>query len=119
MSAVLRKAYTDPFPTEASRIGTWVFPREIRRSADWLEETESTFLQLRDKPTALVWAMKDPAFGQPHYLARWQTIFPQAQVDTLDDASHYLQEDRPDRIVEAIRTMCGSGTIRQSIHIAS
>ena len=57
----------------------------------------------KEKVTAaLVWAMKDPAFGKPRYLDRWRTIFPQAQVETLDNASHYLQEDRPDRIVEAI-----------------
>jgi haloalkane dehalogenase len=51
--------------------------------------------------------MKDPAFGRPAYLARWQAIFPHAQVETLDDASHYLQEDRPDRISEAIRKVLG------------
>jgi haloalkane dehalogenase len=28
----LRKAYTDPFPTPKSRIPTWVFPRQIRKS---------------------------------------------------------------------------------------
>lgn len=105
VTAVLRKAYTDPFPTEASRIGTWVFPREIRQSADWLAETEANLHRLRAKPTTLVWAMKDPAFGNPAYLARWQKAFPQAQVEKLDDASHYLQEDRPDRIVEGIRAV--------------
>lgn len=99
----LRKAYTDPFPTEASRIGTWIFPGEIRRSADWLGDIESRLPVLRDKPVAMVWAMKDPAFGKPRYLDRWRTIFPQAQVETLDDASHYLQEDRPDRIIEAVQ----------------
>lgn len=108
VAATLRKAYTDPFPTEASRIGTWVFPREIRRSADWLEEIESRLPRLRDKPATLVWAMKDPAFGKPWYLTRWQTIFPQAQTDILDDASHYLQEDRPDRIIAAIKTAGGT-----------
>lgn len=105
VTAVLRKAYTGPFPTEASRIGTWVFPREIRRSADWLAATNAHLHRLRDKPAALVWAMKDPAFGHPSCLARWQTLFPHARVDTLEDASHYLQEDRPDRIVDAIRSV--------------
>ncbi len=116
VTKVLRKAYTDPFPTEASRIGTWIFPREIRQSADWLAETGANLHRLRDKPAALIWAMKDPAFGQPHYLARWQTLFPQARVETLDDASHYLQEDRPDRIVEAIRTVRRERTAQEPRH---
>ncbi|WP_455242083.1 alpha/beta fold hydrolase [Petrachloros mirabilis] len=103
VTAALRKAYTDPFPTIASRIGTWVFPREIRRSSDWLDETWGNLLRLRNKPAALVWALKDPAFGNPAYLARWQSALPQALVERVDDASHYLQEDRPDRIIGAIR----------------
>lgn len=103
ITPTLRNAYADPFPTEASRIGTWVLPGEIRRSADWLAEIESRLAVLRDKPVAMVWAMKDPAFGKPRYLDRWRRYFPSAEVERLDDASHYLQEDRPDRIVAAIR----------------
>lgn len=103
VTPTLRKAYTDPFPAEASRIGTWVFPGEIRRSADWLAETESKLFVLRDKPVAMVWPMKDPAFGKQHYLDRWLHYFPHAEVEKLDDASHYVQEDRPDRIVAGIR----------------
>lgn len=99
----LLDAYAAPFPTEASRIGTWVFPGEIRRSADWLAAIEAKLSVLRDKPVAMVWAMKDPAFGKQHYLDRWLRYFPQANVEKLDDASHYLQEDRPDRIIGAIR----------------
>ncbi|WP_455379427.1 alpha/beta fold hydrolase [Petrachloros mirabilis] len=111
VTPALQKAYIDPFPTIASRIGTWVFPGEIRRSSHWLEETWGNLHRLRKTPTALVWALKDPAFGNLTYLARWQSAFPQAHVETVDDASHYLQEDRPDRITEAIRYVLQRQTI--------
>lgn len=103
----LLRAYTDPFPSEASRIGTWVFPREIRRSADWLAGIESRLRLLKEKPIIMVWPRKDPAFGKQAYTDRWRRHFPQAELDEVEDASHYIQEDRPDRVVAAIRTVIG------------
>jgi haloalkane dehalogenase len=96
-------AYRAPFPTPQSRMGTYVFPRAIRQSTTWLESIEHRLKRLRHKPVELVWAMKDRAFGKDEVVARWLQHFPDAAVDRLDDASHYLQEDRPDRIAAAIK----------------
>ena len=65
------KAYTDPFPTPESRIGTDVFPRAIRNSTTWLESIEHRLARLRGKPVELVWALKDRAFGNEATIARW------------------------------------------------
>jgi haloalkane dehalogenase len=97
------KAYTDPFPTPESRIGTWVFPRAIRTNNDWLAETERGLSALRGKPVEMVWAMKDPAFGREATIGRWQSYFPDAPVERIADANHYIQEDAPDRVAAAIR----------------
>ena len=101
------KAYADPFPTPESRMGTWVFPRAIRKSGDWLEGIESRLYLLRRVPVEMVWAMKDPAFGSEKYIKCWQEHFPGAPIERLDDASHYLQEDRPDAVAGAIRRVLG------------
>jgi haloalkane dehalogenase len=101
------KAYTDPFPTPESRIGTWVFPREIRMNDGWLGQTENGLAKLRDKPVEFVWAMKDPAFGQEKFIARWQSYFPGAPVDRVADASHFIQEDAPDRVAAAVKRVLG------------
>jgi haloalkane dehalogenase len=97
------KAYTDPFPTPESRIGTYVFPRAIRNSTTWLESIEHRLARLRGKPVELVWAMKDRAFGNEATIARWLRHFPGAPVERLEDAAHYIQEDRPEAIAAAIR----------------
>lgn len=99
------KAYTAPFPTPASRTGTWAFPRAIRTSAAWLAETESRLGRLRGLPVEMVWAMRDPAFGHERYIRRWHRYFPGAPVERVEDASHYLQEDRPDRVVAGVRRL--------------
>ncbi len=97
------KAYTDPFPTPESRIGTWVFPKAIRTNNEWLAETERGLAKLRGKPIEMVWAMKDPAFGKPPIIAKWQSIFPAVPFDAVPHASHFIQEDAPDRVAAAVR----------------
>ncbi len=99
------RAYIDPFPTPPSRMGTYVFPREIVGSADWLASIESKLHLLVDKPVELVWAMKDPAFGNKETIARWHSYFPDAPVDRILDAGHYLQEESPDRVAAGVRRL--------------
>ncbi|MDQ0885522.1 haloalkane dehalogenase [Paenibacillus sp. V4I9] len=48
---ILRKAYTDPFPTPKSRKPTWVFPRQIRKARPWLAEIEAKLPVLSNLPT--------------------------------------------------------------------
>lgn len=97
------KAYTEAFPTPASRMGTYVFPRELTGSAEWLASIESRLHLLQGKPVELVWAMKDAGFGNEAFISRWQRAFPEAAVDRIPDAGHYLQEDSPDRVAAGVR----------------
>lgn len=97
------RAYTDPFPTPESRIGTWVFPRQIRMNQEWLADTERGLAKLRGKPVEFVWAMKDLAFAKRPIVEKWQRLFPEVPFDRVADASHYIQEDAPDRVAGAIR----------------
>jgi len=96
-------AYTAPFPTPASRRGTYVFPRAIRQVDGWMLETRAKLAQVSDRPVELVWGMKDALFGREELIASWQRRFPSARVTRLEKASHYLQEDQPQAIAEAIQ----------------
>lgn len=107
LSARVRAAYAAPFPTSRSRLGTWVFPREIRRSDEWLRYLEDGLGELAGIPVEIVWARRDPAFGIGRYLDRWRRHFPEARVSELPDAGHYLQEDRPDAVARAVRRVAG------------
>lgn len=97
------EAYRKPFPDPESRVGTWVFPRAIRTFAGWVEAAGRDAETLGELPVELVWGTRDPALGREEVLERWRERFPDAGVERLDDASHYLQEDRPDAVVAAIR----------------
>ncbi|XEC93514.1 alpha/beta fold hydrolase [Paenibacillus tarimensis] len=101
----LRKAYTDPFPTPKSRIPTWVFPRQIRKARSWLADIESKLPNLSDLPAQILWGTKDSAGFPLEQMAKWQRYLPKNETEILDEASHYVQEDRPDRVTASIRRL--------------
>lgn len=96
-------AYEAPFPTRESRIGTYIFPRAINGSDDWMTSLESRLPLLAGKPVELVMGKKDPLLASEDFIAHWQRHFPDAPVDRIPEAGHYLQEDAPDRVAAAIR----------------
>ncbi|MEX1295610.1 MAG: alpha/beta fold hydrolase, partial [Candidatus Limnocylindrales bacterium] len=95
--------YTEVVPTRASRQGIAEFPRQIRGAGPWLAELEQRVnATLTDRPTLLVQGRKDPAFGSDRTLERWRSTFPDHRVLVLPEAGHYIQEDDPEAIVDAI-----------------
>ncbi len=47
--------------------------------------------------------MKGVAFGREPIIERWLSSFPGAAVDRLPEATHYLQEDEPERVAAAVK----------------
>jgi haloalkane dehalogenase len=103
ITSELRKAYVDPFPTPKSRTPTWVFPRQIRKARPWLAGLESKLASLADVPTQLLWGAKDDPGFPVKTMERWQRYLGKCEVEALADASHFVQEDRPDKVAAAIR----------------
>jgi cis-3-alkyl-4-acyloxetan-2-one decarboxylase len=102
---VMMDAYRAPFPDYWSRVGMLAFQRDIPlterdRSAQLMGTIHERVLGL-DLPVTLIWGMRDPVF-QPVFLDQWREIFPQARVIELNDAAHFVPEDRPDALVEAL-----------------
>ena len=62
---------------------------------------------LADKPIVLMFGRKDPALASDSVIEHWKKQFPQATYINLPKAGHYIQEDAPDEIVEAIRAAFG------------
>ena len=96
-------AYRGPFPTPESRRPIHVLPREILGSRGFLGDIERGLAALRDRPALLVWPTKDVAF-RDRERRTWEAMFPQHRTVVLDGAGHYIQEDAPGEIVDAIRS---------------
>jgi cis-3-alkyl-4-acyloxetan-2-one decarboxylase len=102
---VMMEAYRAPFPDYWSRAGTLAFQREIPlterdRSARLMGSIHERLPEL-DVPVLLVWGLRDRVF-QPVFLEQWRELFPAASTVELDDAGHFLVEDRPGAVTEAI-----------------
>jgi pimeloyl-ACP methyl ester carboxylesterase len=102
---VMMEAYRAPFPDYWSRAGTLAFQRDIPlterdRSAPVISSIYERLPRL-DVPVLLLWGMRDPVF-QPVFLDQWRELFPRAEVAALEDASHFVVEDRPDAVTGAI-----------------
>ncbi len=102
---VMMEAYRSPFPDYWSRVGALAFQRDIplteRDRSAALMGTIHERLQQLDVPLTLVWGMRDRVF-QPVFLDQWRELFPEAKVVELADAAHFVPEDRPDAVVEAL-----------------
>jgi haloalkane dehalogenase len=104
MDPAVFKTYQDAQPAPEARRGVAEFPRQIRRARPMLERLAGNAPKaLGGKPLELVWAMKDPAFGNPAVIARWQRDFPAARVARVENANHYIQEDAPGAVADAVR----------------
>lgn len=95
--------YRRPLATPTAREPTWVLPREIRRSGAFLAEVEAGLQRLRDVPALIVWGDRDIAF-RPVERCRFEQLFPRHTLVDLPGAGHYIQEDAPDQIAEAVHT---------------
>ncbi|MFN0120882.1 MAG: alpha/beta fold hydrolase [Blastocatellia bacterium] len=106
LNEAMMSAYRAPFPDFNSRIGTLAFPRDIavgeeHPSTLTIGEIEDNLNKLR-VPALIVWGVRDMAFPPQMIKGRWLKYFPDAEVHRLENASHFLQEDEPERIVELI-----------------
>jgi haloalkane dehalogenase len=102
---VMMDAYRAPFPDYWSRVGTLAFQRDIPlterdRSAALMGAIHER-LEGLDLPLTLLWGMRDPVF-RPVFIDQWKELFPAARVVELADASHFVPEDRPDAVIDAL-----------------
>lgn len=94
------------------RLATLRFVQDIPiKSSDpaWtvLAETERNLAGLAGKPVAIGWGAKDFVFND-RVLEKWREIFPDAAIDYIEDAGHYVLEDAHDRLVPKIREFFSS-----------
>ncbi len=109
----VKTAYLTPHGSWSTRTPILVFPREIPSGpegpvSDLLAETEAGLeAHFRSKPVKIMWAMKDIAFTPDIVDDLWLKTFPDAEVERIPDAGHYLQEDAHERIVPALIEFLG------------
>lgn len=99
-------AYMAPFPTPESRRALLCWSRDIpvdECDPSWgdMAEIEKNLGMFENVPVLIVWGMLDPVLP-PVLLELWKSVYPRAHVREIPDASHFLQEDSPAAVLNAI-----------------
>ncbi|MEQ9399691.1 MAG: alpha/beta fold hydrolase [Longimicrobiales bacterium] len=93
--------YREALPSPKSRIGVAEFPRQLMESSLWLGDlADEVRDRLANVPLLLTWGIHDIAFPRT-YMERFRDDFKLVTTHRLD-AKHYIQEDAPAEIAEAV-----------------
>jgi haloalkane dehalogenase len=108
------KAYRWPLRRPSDRVGPLALARMVPNSPGHpsvasLREGQ-TWMSSFEGPTALVWGSKDPILGRA--LRRHERELPRAEV-TVTEAGHFLQEEVPEAIVDAIKSTHARAQVRR------
>jgi haloalkane dehalogenase len=104
----IHRHYRKPQENPKDRTGSWVFPREILGSTEWLKGLWERREKIADKKALIIWAMKDIAFKEPA-LRKWQRLMKNAKTLKLDNSGHYLQEEMRDELCGPIEKFMEGG----------
>ncbi len=95
-------------PSPGARKGVAEMPKQILAARPLLERlARGVPATLGSKPALFVWGMKDFAFKPARILPRMRATFPDNVTVELPHAKHYIQEDAPGEIAQAITNRFG------------
>jgi haloalkane dehalogenase len=106
LTADEKRGYLFPYDSWANRVAVSAFVQDIpmhasHRSWATLKAVEQDLALFRDRPAVIAWGGRDFCFNDT-FLARWREILPQARVDRIADAGHYVLEDAREEVVPTI-----------------
>lgn len=100
--------YRGAQPSPDARIGVAKLPKQILSARPLLERlARDVPATLGTKPALLVWGMKDFGFRPKAMIPRIRATFPDHVLVELPAANHFIQEDAPDVIADAIAERFG------------
>jgi haloalkane dehalogenase len=100
--------YLAPYDSWANRQAVYGFVRDIptgpgHRTWQSLAEIERGLPSFADRPSCLIWGMRDWCF-RPDCLERFIQAWPSAEVHRLDDVGHWVVEDAPEDALAIVET---------------
>ena len=98
---------TAPYNCWKNRIATLKFVQDIPvkkndPSYDIVENVDKNLYKLKDIPMLICWGKHDFVFDMS-YLEMWQKRFPNAQINTISHAGHYVLEDAPEKTAMLVK----------------
>jgi haloalkane dehalogenase len=106
LTADEKRGYLWPYDSWANRVAVSAFVQDIPMQPShpsWptLQAVEQGLAQFRDRSAMIVWGGHDFCFND-QFLARWREFLPQADVQRIADAGHYILDDAREEVVPLI-----------------
>jgi len=103
----VRRGLLAPYDRPKHRIATLRFVQDIPLSPGdpsypLVKSVDDNLHRLRHLPILICWGRHDFVFDLDYY-AEWRRRFPGAEAHLYEGAGHYLLEDEPEAVTEAIR----------------
>jgi haloalkane dehalogenase len=107
LSDVVKKGLTAPYNTWNNRMATYRFVQDIPLkpedpSYDMVKYADDHVAELASIPMTILWGKHDFIFTL-EYFNEWKRRFPKAPTRLFTEAGHYLLEDEPEKVCEAIQ----------------
>jgi haloalkane dehalogenase len=100
----IRAHYQGPLDSAPARAGTYAMALALKGGDAEYRALWAAREQLAALPMEIVWGARDPVLTEQHR-RRWEATFPEAPLALLDDAGHFVAEERPDAVVAAVRRL--------------
>ena len=106
MSAEIKLAYLAPYHSWRTRLAVRKFVEDIPvkktdAAYDTVDKVDKNLRQFSALPVLICWGLKDFVFDR-YFLDEWLRRFPDAQVQRLAEAGHYILEDVADDVIPLI-----------------
>ncbi len=97
LTAAEKRGYLFPYGSWHDRVAVSAFVQDIPMQPshptwDTLKRIETGLAAFKQSDVLVVWGGQDFCFND-HFLARWKELLPNAVVDRIADAGHYVIED--------------------------
>lgn len=107
LGADVKKGLIAPYNTWKNRMATYRFVQDIPLqpedpSYDMVKFTDDHLEELASIPMTILWGKHDFVFTMD-YFNEWKRRFPKAPARLFTEAGHYLLEDEPEAVCEAIK----------------
>lgn len=107
--ASIASGYLAPYDSWSNRVGVLRFVQDIpmepsHKSYKTLVEIEEKLSLLNGVPKVFMWGVGDHVFND-RFFRHWQSIYPEAEFNRLEDAGHYVMEDASERVIESLRSL--------------
>jgi len=101
LPAAVLDGYRAPFRERERRSAMHGLARELLGSTGFLAAVEQDLARFRDRPVLLCWGGRDPFVGT-YERRRFEAAFPEHQSLLLPEAGHFVPEDTPAAMAEAM-----------------